>query len=911
MQMEDPSIDVFQYTADESDNNEISNLIIEDINENDPLDFGCVDIVDKLVVEGSKNIPNPFYVSIQQPRSVVAKNAYGKMIPIINVKNVLVMIPKSTANSSFDELTSSGTIVPTCFFEKYISSKELEQICAAFSLKRCSIKILNVEVHLKNAVIVPKKLLETIDHEYKIINDESVVMPQLHDIVVPIIDINSDNIDMYISTFGQIVGDYNKLNDVIDIKNYYGSRKPIEFEFIEGIIGDYFWRYDTREFNMTRIFANRRIRINDSELICDPHDVGNTNTMVPNLQARIDADYVACTENRYRTSLSDVLKKSKDRRFYVSKMDTESYMNDRVRIYPGSNEYIDQETITQMFMSLNDNQSIYNFFNAMATSKRHCHLVVNNPQILMRMSNLFKKYDEIYRYVLTYPMLTLYVEECILRNRITRNARCVFTIETAHQLPIYPFTPNHVHASPYNVIQVKQSELVENMYGLEFIKNHYGYGIDTLEGFRRKFNIFTTHRSDTNIFDGIDWSHIVVSGSTISACIPTRSPLVHTCGVAKDAPLDEQYDAFFKKYYGTSDIDVLCATTQIDVFFDETDKLIKQVRKNLKLTDDSQEITVKPIAMSRIFIHDSIVDRYFEDLSKICAEIVEPADVRKILKKCGSGKKAETMTQYRGVIEYFYKIYVDAKNKKYEGVEARNIIHAMYLNRSFDAKHSQDMTLAMFNHFSIQIVSQPRYKNGKSSECIMIESGPVPNKEDGIITDLLCVEDSYRFKVENASPSGPLYRSFEVFRAIGDDPFSTIHAFHLPCVRGFYDGKMVYMTASCVYSHLTYMNLDYKYFAGTQQPLEIVNKYLHRGYGLYMSKHEINSLHTIKIKSDILKQKSIGDVNGTVTDGTPSNIQIVPYVERVPKYSAYDVDGNIKGFNVELCKSAWYSHMER
>ena len=67
---------------------------------------------------------------------------------------------------------------------------------------------------------------------------------------------------------------------------------------------------------------------------------------------------------------------------------------------------------------------------------------------------------------------------------------------------------------------------------------------------------------------------------------------------------------------------------------------------------------------------------------------------------------------------------------------------------------------------------------------------------------------------------------------------SVVQNFHLPCVRSYYDGTNVYLTPSCITAHLTYMNLDYKYFAGTRNPIEIINKYRMRGFGTWLNEDE-------------------------------------------------------------------------
>lgn len=857
--MADLTINVFSEDIHEDtyDSNEC--LVVEELSENDPLDHG-VDVVRR----DPNN--NPFYVSIQQKNMSVIKTQYGKLRPIINTRSVLVMIPKYHAH------------IPDEIYEKNISSEILAKICSAFFVKRCSTKILNVACHSDVAVVVSKEVLEHIDHD-------GIKLQQL-EIVVPIFDMQPEYVDSYINTYGQISGDYEKMINIIKMKNYFGSTQTLEFEFFESIIGDYFWRYDSSEFNMTHLFSNRRIRVNDAELSLQDIDTETTTA----------GNYATCIENRYRISICDAMKTSKNRRFFLNPL---MPMNENLGI--------DKETVTRLFMMLPDNQSMYNFFNAFAVSRKHSHLVVNNIEILSKMKYMFKTYKEAFRYVLSYPMLTYYIEECILRRNINKNSRCVFTIDTAHELPVFPFLASDVHSSPYNVIPVKKSLLERNAHGLAFIQNHFGYGIDNLDGFRKKFNIFTTGHIDKNIFDGIDWSRISVTGSTIPACVPTRSPLTHVAGVPTTATYEEEFNAYFDKYYGTSDIDVVCSTTNLDVFFDNVDNIIKQVKKNIGVTEDDKRIIVTPISMSRIFLNNVCLTDYYQDLSQICDEIKEPTDVRKILKKCNCGARARILTKYLPVIEYFYNIYTTRKNEKYKDIKPRNMIHKMYLE------------MCSIDHFSVQIVAKSQKSEHKATECIYVENKEIINPEtlEKSIIESIRIEDTYRFKVSNSSEHNPvgtnpiLHRQFEIFRTIGDDPFSTVHGFHLPCVRGLYDGTNVYMTASCVCSHLTYMNIDYKYFAGAQQPLEIILKYMNRGYGLYLSEYEIASLQIISQKSDILQQKTITNASGLVTNGVKPNITVIPYdnVNDFPThsfYTAYDANGNVTGFNSHVCKDIWH-----
>jgi hypothetical protein len=93
---------------------------------------------------------------------------------------------------------------------------------------------------------------------------------------------------------------------------------------------------------------------------------------------------------------------------------------------------------------------------------------------------------------------------------------------------------------------------------------------------------------------------------------------------------------------------------------------------------------------------------------------------------------------------------------------------------------------------------------------------------------------TYKFKIE----SPYINHSFELFPVQYDDFFSIVARFHLPCVRGLYNGNNVYLTPSCISAHMTYMNIDYKYVCGTKDPIEIINKNRMRGFGTWLNASE-------------------------------------------------------------------------
>ena len=92
-------------------------------------------------------------------------------------------------------------------------------------------------------------------------------------------------------------------------------------------------------------------------------------------------------------------------------------------------------------------------------------------------------------------------------------------------------------------------------------------------------------------------------------------------------------------------------------------------------------------------------------------------------------------------------------------------------------------------------------------------------------------------------------------------PISVITRFYLPIVRAYYDGSQVYLTPSCISACMTLINIDYRYFAGTKDPIEVINRYRLRGFGVYLNDSEKKRL--IKYSKESPKWKDrYHNING-------------------------------------------------
>jgi hypothetical protein len=119
------------------------------------------------------------------------------------------------------------------------------------------------------------------------------------------------------------------------------------------------------------------------------------------------------------------------------------------------------------------------------------------------------------------------------------------------------------------------------------------------------------------------------------------------------------------------------------------------------------------------------------------------------------------------------------------------------------------------------------------------------NKETTVQKPELEIKINYKYSI--TSPH--FNHALEMFMNKTDDHMSLVSQFHLPCVRAFYNGENVYMTPSCIFAHMTLMNIDYKYFAGSKDPIEIINKNRMRGFGTWLNENEIKNL--IRYSADV------------------------------------------------------------
>lgn len=817
--------------------NDLEKEIISTCDNDDPLDY----FIEKPKIQ---DISNPFFKSSDDLIKLSVSNTFSDTIQTITelnatqiaIRRVILICSKANVN------------IPEKIYDKNVTSEELSDICQYLMMIPCSTKILKNEIHKNTLLFLSKNILSRIEQK-------NTFELQDFEIVIPFFDMEYNTVETYAQMYGPIECDYNKLYEILALKKIFNVPFKIDFDYISNILHDYYWRYSKTEFNMTKIFDKRNIRL------------------LKDTDKSIQTDYNFVESNLYKCDIYTAMKNSETRTFYVK--DPTYYMNN-----------INYDFVTQMFNSCNDEYTMFNLFNAFAVSKQHAHLVVNNKEVMHMMKPLFEKYKLIYSNILTYPMLTFYIEECLFGTKVQPNNRYLISIDTAHEYPIFPVSMQFSVNNPYVILPINQT-FINRLFGMLVFSNYKYYGIDNLEGFRKKLNIFTSGQIDKNIFNGIDWNSFVITGSAIPACVPTRSPLVDKVSNLSE-PYEIQFIKFFKEYYSNSDIDIICTKQDYLEFINSTYEFVGVVKKNLGLQESDDKIISTPVKLARIFINLETLEEHLKILKQKYPQLDQ---IKNIKKEIGTN---EILRQY------FYELYLKYKTLKFQNMKPANILQKQF----FDPITKENLRIYIFDKKQSNITSSKL-----NSDVIYIEKKKdIENNNFEYV--VFKIEETIRYKISD-NPSNPinekyLHRPFEIFKSDSSvDAFSTVARFHLPCVRGYYNGNDVRMTPSCVFSHLTLMNIDYRYFAGTAKPNDIILKYHHRGYGLILNNNEARNMKifelNVKLESSLkqyteFKKITFNDLmemyNCTTTD-----------IHN--RRDVFNKFGNVLPFNNKYCEEQW------
>lgn len=520
--------------------------------------------------------------------------------------------------------------------------------------------------------------------------------------------------------------------------------------------------------------------------------------------------------------------------------------------------------------SLNEKERLTLICNLLV-SKKYCHYVLNNKSVLNKCKNIFNKYNPIIKYFMSYSWITFYIEELLLKTNVKKTDRIVFDIATAKSLPVFSFSTKAPYMNPYYSVPLSKNNTVNVGIGTvkQFCESQKG--IVGLKGFRKRLNIFITGTSEPeyNLLDGLNWDNIAITGGCMAAIMPKVNPLMvlfnHT-DTSKISLTPSELNRFFKEYYTNSDIDIACNHSSIIEYISCVKSIKDVLFNNLSKKNDiirNNEINVISNKTLGIFINEDILKRK-------CEEGTVPFTFDEIINN----------TRKKIIKTYFYNQYINIK--KLSNITNEEILS----DKKFDDDYGEIMSYCDIDKVSIVINKwyDPKYTFIEFNDSI--KSHFIINDED---TDepFIRMRETYKFKIS----SKYLPHTFEVFKIHDSEFFSCIARFHMPCVRSYYDGQNCYMLPSAVTAYQTMINIDFRYFVGSSDPVNIIDKYRKRGYGIILNKIEIKQYIAYVLANNAYKKyyniKSHQDIQKIIGCLEPTNVFYKPR-SIVPEDFTYD-----------------------
>ena len=790
---------------------------------NDSLDDGIMECFGTDCESGDRLI-NPFYTSVDYCSPLLWNDEFKEWYK--NYTRILVLCVK---NKSIDKIPS------TLLCYKLKKSEYLEA-ANYYTLMQCSLKLLKNKRHEKNVLIIEQKYLKPFNHkEIALERNELVLfMPRVQNCDMQKYEYLYDNK----ITFQSIIKTkllYNYFNG--DIYRY-----PLIQSLCKSLISckesEYWTSKYNCQINLTSGFIKRTFKyLIDASNVKDEE----ARAIIKQTINSSKGDYLQLIggSNTY-IDASVAIQKENSQVYRMDKVDTTMLTTDYINYI---NEIFDElmSKSEQMHSNKknkqNEDKEVFYLFCTLLISKKLCHLVVNNKYLLQKLRPMITSYGYLFRYLFGYAWVCFYTEECIKKSRTLPEDRYVFDIDTAHELPFFPFCSEDLHLNPYITLFVNSKTLnsINNCHGQPMIKNYKNYGIDNLEGFKRKFNIFASGHSTVNIFDGLEtekgsnkWKSFAITGSLIPSCCVIQNPLMDIVATGYES-FEEKWNRFFQEYHtkpdSKSDIDIMCNKVSVKAFIDETYKLLQVVEKNLRQLHNNDNIKIDVVTTKtlKVWVH-----------SKYIADVLKPKygfDKEYVIKNINSDQ----------IREIFYLQYIQNKITHNIG-NNRTLINPLYKEYYKIVSPENVQILVM----SKDIPKCNMQKNAENENEILIFKG-------NYLT--LRIAESLKFKLKSPFLEHPI----EVFKITYPDYWSCVSRFHLPCVRGYFNGESVYLLPSCISALMTYVNIDYKYFAGMKDEIDIINKYRTRGFGIMLNKKEKSNV--IKYNSKISKWKSMFSIN--------------------------------------------------
>jgi hypothetical protein len=807
------------------------------------------------------------------------------------------------------------SIVSSIYNDTMIDQSTYYNTIDKMILYKANISILKNLIHYGNLIHCKKEYIERAN-KFEYMLEEMVL-------IIPFFNISFLNLKKYID---KINSDNNldSLYNTMIISNYFGenqmklSNKLYTLHMIKSFVSSDYWKQEYNcKYNLTKLFEQRNFNFS----ILKPSSSSSINKIINSLDTvHLKGNYL---EEIFKT------KKYMDPASILCRKGYKLY-----NVVKGCTYTTD--TIYNMFSSIEDSTIRFILYCQLAVSREYCHLVINNSKVAIMMNSTITKYLDIFQYIYGYAWLRFYFEECICKYNMKTTDMYIFDIETASNLPVFHFDYDEPHENPYMPILVGKHALnpSNNVGGI--VITDTSHRICNLNEFIERLNIFTCNKRDKYLFQGIDFSDykMAITGSVMTACLQYCHPLLKLFETTQ-MTMDDLYNRFFNEYYCDADIDIMILTSDTIEFLDIGKRLRDRIAQNICSMYDYAEMShvglrvMKQVYLfvTKEFIKDNILTLNSELTEEIILTNLSSPAIIKLFLPYAEKLHADQITKSTASFDDMKKTQLYIDHPEYHDFDQSMLVIKLY-NKTVNSTLHKARSPTEYTEEDIEKILE-------STET---------DHFNPMIFDTSNISISMNFKLRIFAPQ--LDHELEIFPIKKDDFMATVGNFHMPCVRAYYNGTNVYMTPSCITAHLTYMNIDYKYFAGSKDPIEIINKYRMRGFGTWLNKKEIatylkysslvpfwNNLYCINLTNKATLKNCLGPlpINHILYQPRQFNIDLYsnpnikpipfedPYVNQVLKqeltrqqymtlrYKSLDLSNEVKDImRAVICKDTGY-----
>jgi hypothetical protein len=708
-------------------------------------------------------------------------------------------------------------------FMNNINKDSLKKICEKFNICKVNLDILKNYELKKRCNIVSSKMLEYLfgdKYDYDITN-----------IVLPLFEFNRDNTLNLIKL--NMKHDYiDELDNLLSLRTYhnYSNRNVIDLnikQLINKLGNECFWLNKKNcNFNVSKEFSDRKIKYNDIFLeMVSMKKIKDANSMEELIEK------IHNNESSYEmpTNNIDIIKDEDNKKCqYINYYDI---MKENNCEYFNINTEVNEKTKNKILNILKKTNEKERFMimNKLLVSDKYW-IYILQKEILQECKSIFEDYPVLFSYTMSYAILNAYLLE-------NRNSNLVFDIDSACNFPSYPFSLDNIKSSPYIPLLIDEEFLNTNNIskGLTPLMDYKKYyGLCTKKEGIKRLNIFCTKDSKINIFEGMNSNVLAVCGSAMTACLQKYNPLLENYWNIED--YERKWNTYFSDYYGSSDIDIMCQTKNNSEYIYHATEFIQNMCKNLKC--ERKDIYIEPIKNSCVVISSKYFENCMFDLNNNTCLDFTMDDIKNIINNPHNKKNKEMFEELK---EYFYDEYKEIKEdhiKIWNKLQEKNNVildtELVQCHNSITKEDNIKYKLTKYNITEDKYIKND-YEIPYFINDFKLKDEKVPKNQNYLVFKF-CDSIKYKFT------SDKLSRPIEFFK-INKTAKNTVREFYFPCVRAFYKNDTFYTFPSFICSMMTMICIDYKYFAGSRNPYDIINKYTKRGFTIIKNKNQEKALY--------------------------------------------------------------------